>query len=168
MVNAPPEQKKKLMVLGAVAVAILLTVVVVVKVGPGSYSSASASGAKVGINDAVGVVDGRPEILRQVGRIAAARERRSYAGSEHRDPMVALATDGGEDDGYVPPPKKAPERLPDMVLEGIIWDTEKPVALIDGSEYRTGESVKGATIVSIGFNEVTLSYRSKTYVKTVE
>jgi hypothetical protein len=63
-----------------------------------------------------------------------------------------------------PKSQKQGIRPPQLSLEGIIWDPDNPMAVINGKVMGKGDSIKGARIVKIGQKSVTLVWRSK-YIK---
>ncbi len=57
-----------------------------------------------------------------------------------------------------------PLQPPKLVLKGIAWDETKPLALINGLLAKEGDTIQGATIVKIDFEQVVIRYRSKEFV----
>lgn len=57
-------------------------------------------------------------------------------------------------------------KLPELLLKGILWSglSERRVAIINGRYLKEGEKIKGATIVKIGKNTVTLELGTETWV----
>lgn len=52
-----------------------------------------------------------------------------------------------------------------VAVQGVIWDTDTPQAIIDGEVYKLGEALKGeqGEIVDIDKEGVTIKYRNKKY-----
>lgn len=114
-----------------------------------------------------GIVDSDPEYLDTVAEISKSREDQTYDGPEEKeDPLKDLirASDAVGRAQKAPPPVV----LPYMVLNGIVWDPENPVAMIDGVDFRRGDSIKGAKVVEIRPTHVALEYKSKRFVLTVD
>jgi hypothetical protein len=118
----------------------------------------------------VGLLDSDYRHLVTVGKISAALNQGEYESESVRDPMVApsgaLVVSRPTTDGERKAP--APTTLPNMWLSGIIWDSENPIARIDGVDLRVGDTHKKARVVEIRIDSVVLSFASKRYVLTVE
>jgi hypothetical protein len=119
----------------------------------------------------VGLLDSDYQHLVTVGKIGRASELSAYVAGDVRDPMVApsgalKASPSTQTDAADEAP--APITLPNMWLSGIIWDSENPIAMIDGRDLHVGDQVKGAKVVEIRIDSVVLSYASKAYVLTVD
>ena len=50
------------------------------------------------------------------------------------------------------------------MLKGIAWDETEPLALINDLVVKEGDTIQGARIVKIDFDQVTVQYRSKKFV----
>ncbi len=162
--------KRLIILLIGVGGALILTVVVRFALAGGIGSSASASDSGSWWSTAEdGVVDSRPEHLAAVARVSQSGQRQPYTGDTLRDPLVALATDrvvsNDVEEVYRPAPATT---LPYMALQGIVWDSESPVAMIDGDAFRIGDEIKGARITEIGIDRVVLMYRSMRFDLIVE
>lgn len=120
-------------------------------------------------NGPVGLLDADYQHLIAVGKIREASNLDQYEVGETKDPMVApsgaFRSQPVKTGSSAPPP---PKRLPNMRLSGIIWDSENPIAIIDGLDLRKGDKIKGARIVEIRADSVVLSYASKNHVLTLE
>ncbi len=159
--------KKRLVVLAGAA-ATLAVCVVLVFGGRDSSVSESASADGVG-GSTVGLLDSRPQHLADVARVARSRQRQPYDARATRDPMVALVRERS----VAPVPEPAdpgPTRpvRPPVRLDGIIWDESDPTALMGGNPYRVGDTVLGAKITEIDKESVTISYKGRLFVLTVE
>jgi hypothetical protein len=165
------KQKKKLVVMVGLLVA--FGVMLFIMYGPGSTgsgSSSSASATKGGMTEGrESLLDSDPEYLETVAKVARAREEKMYAAAGERDPMEALVKSGeGMSIGAEKVVVAAPVTLPPMVLNGIVWDPLTPIAMINGTDYRVGDSIKGAKVIEIGKQSVTFTYKSKRFVLTVD
>jgi hypothetical protein len=149
--------------------AMTMAVVTFLSSGDG-MDDVSASVGGVEWNGPVGLLDLDYRHLVAVGKASAAMTEVGYEHEGVRDPMVApsgvLATSRPASSGETKAP--APTTLPYMVLFGIIWDPESPIAIIDGVELRVGDTYKKARVQEIGIDSVVLSFAAKRYVLTVE
>ena len=57
--------------------------------------------------------------------------------------------------------KKAPEKKPDFVLSGIMYDPKKPEAMINDKIVKAGDTVDGATVVEIKRENVRMNYNGR-------
>lgn len=162
------ENKKKLgMVAGLMVV---LLVVLVVRFVMPSGASTDSAGAHGGFGRGrPSLLDSQPAYLETIARIARLQSEKTYDAGDMRDPMQPLIRERN-----APPAESRTENvplsteLPMMSLHGVIWDPENPIAIIDGLDLRVGDTIKGARIVEIGFDQVVLTYRSRRHVLTVE
>lgn len=131
-------------------------------------STATATGGGVA-GGGRSVVDSDPEYLETVAEIARSREERSYDAEPERDPMVALVLESDARASRIErEEKQTPVTLPAMTLGGIIWDAENPIAMINGTDVRPGDTIRGARVVSIGQDSVELTYKGKRFVLSLE
>lgn len=72
-----------------------------------------------------------------------------------KDPMYYKDTIFIPQRRRIPPPK--------IQLEGIIWDKDNPMAVVNGEVKEKGDYVKGAKIVKINKNSITILWRSRWY-----
>jgi hypothetical protein len=90
----------------------------------------------------------------------------SYAQNKIRDPF----------EPFLPQEKKGEETfqesgeeeypsLPEMDVEGILWGTDKPLAVIDGEVYGVGDTLKSidAKIFKIENNKIIIIYQGRLY-----
>jgi len=163
------QDKKKIgMVAGLMVV--LLVVLVMRFLLPGDSATDSA-GAGGGIGTCrPSLLDAHPTYLETIARIARMQSEKSYNAGETRDPMQPLIKERTTQRAEPRVTDEAPlsTELPRMSLHGVIWDPENPIAIIDGLDLRVGDTIKGARIVEIGFDQVVLTYRSRRHVLTVE
>ena len=62
-----------------------------------------------------------------------------------------------------------PVQPPKLVLKGIAWDETEPLALINDLVVKEGDTIQGARIVKIDFDQVTVGYVSKNFaIKLIE
>lgn len=117
----------------------------------------------------VGLFDSDYQHLVTVGKITRAENTGDYDAGDVRDPMVAP---GGALTAPAPVTTQAKVQesttLPPMWLDGIIWDPENPIAMINGLDLHVGDRIKGAKVVEIRIDSVVLSYKSKRHVLTVD
>lgn len=57
----------------------------------------------------------------------------------------------------------AGEGVSGLVLSGILWDAQRPVAIINGAMVQVGEELDGYRIVSIGRDAATMSDGAQTF-----
>lgn len=155
------------MLVGAAAVVVLVIGFKILMPGDRSGASAAAAGAP-GVVEAAGILDSRPQYLNTIAKIARACRPTEYDHTDLRDPTVPLVKEPTRRSSTNTAPRETEIVLPSMSFEGIVWDSANPVALIDGNAYRRGDEVKGARIVEVGTDRVTLSYRSRQFVLTVK
>lgn len=99
--------------------------------------------------------------------LASARRARNsfiYRDAGRRDPMVPLVVSA--------PGAKRKKRtyrpLPRLFLEGIVWSQRVPVAVINGTILEVHDSIRGAKVLQIRHDRVTLLYRSREFVLMLE
>jgi hypothetical protein len=119
----------------------------------------------------VGLLDTDYRHLVTVGKIATALRPEEYESEGVRDPMMApsgaLAAVRPRDSGDERPPE--PDTPPNMVLSGIIWDAENPIAMINGLDCQVGSFVEDKVkVVEIHIDSVVLTYKGRRIVLTVE
>ena len=161
----PRVPRRLLLPLGLTAGLIVVLIVWLKPIGFGRTSEAAAS---PGSQAASGLLDENPECLAAAAAIATARGPREYAVAGARDPMNPLVKERASRSQPAREPQEPTVTLPVRELEGIVWDDNNPVAMIDGVDLRIGDEIRGAKIKEIGFDRVVLVYRSKQFVLTVE
>ena len=64
------------------------------------------------------------------------------------------------------PPPKPPVIFPNLVINGVIWNTDRPQAIINNQVVDEGDNIEGLTIVKIRKNEIEVSLEgvAKKYV----
>lgn len=96
----------------------------------------------------------------------AEEERFIYASHDKRDPFVPLVDRYGRPVSVVEGGIQF--KISDMYLEGIIWDNEKPMAIINSEVVWAGNKVKGVTVEKIERDKVILSYQNETFELKIE
>lgn len=96
-----------------------------------------------------------------------AEARVEYVGADYRDPLElppALRAP------VAPPVEEVLERpgveveLPPLKVEGMVWGSERPQAIIDGEVFDIGDTVNGAKILDISKDGVILLYKNRSFV----
>jgi len=88
----------------------------------------------------------------------------TYSASHMRDPMqnlLPLDVSGTPDYSMGARPAAAPEPVqppPTLTVEGLLWGSAQPQAIIDGGVYRIGDSVSGSQILAIDQRGVTIDF----------
>ena len=85
-----------------------------------------------------------------------------------RDPFVPVIPITGE---HKPPDKPPPVYVPPVVaVQGILWGTDNPRAIIDGEVYAEGDKLKNieATLYKIKKNKAIIIYQDRPYTFTVQ
>ena len=94
----------------------------------------------------------------------------AYDAESLRDPMKSLlpqptavqaTSSQGQKVIAAPPPAPTP---PKGALQGMVWGTGNPQAIIDGEVYRVGDMMKGAKIVAITPDGVTVETQGTSFV----
>lgn len=62
----------------------------------------------------------------------------------------------------------AKEENKQFILSGIIYSKEKPIAIINGKSLTLGKEINGAKITEIKENEVTLDFKDRDIILTLE
>lgn len=102
----------------------------------------------------------------------AASETIAYTAATLRNPMVSLLPKPVEEPGAIlvetagSPPMETVRQPPAVVVQGVIWGSYRPQALIDGALYEVGDTIQNAQIVSIDRSGVTVSVHGATFALT--
>ncbi len=96
-----------------------------------------------------------------------------YSQTGYKDPFEPLIKEETDEKGrstketIIEEPKELPAS---MVVEGVLWGTDKPLAIINGEVYKVGDTIKGvgARIFKIEDNSVYIGYGEKIYKMKVE
>ncbi len=90
------------------------------------------------------------------------------AGYEYEDPFVPMLPKAV----VKPPPQQAMTvampvivTAPDLTIQGVLWGTDKPMAIINGQVYAVGAQLKGldGKVYKIENNTVTVMYKTKLF-----
>ncbi len=90
----------------------------------------------------------------------------AYTAQNLRDPLVSLLPTKPKPVEQKPklPLKEAGKpvlKLPELMVNGLIWGGSNPQAVINGKLYSVGEAVEGATVTAIAADGVTLEFEGK-------
>ena len=102
----------------------------------------------------------------------AASETITYTAAALRNPMVSLLPTLVEEPGMVlagtagDSPMETLRQPPAVIVQGIIWGSYRPQALIDGALYEVGDTIQNAQIVSIDRSGVTVNVHGATFALT--
>lgn len=83
-----------------------------------------------------------------------------YYGNKYRDPFKSL----------IPKDPKGNKKITsfEVNVEGIIWATDKPSAIIDGNVLNVGDTVSGAKIVEISKKGIVFSLGGEQFIVGVK
>lgn len=96
--------------------------------------------------------------------IKAAQEKTEYTAENLRDPFWRQQDYAPEQAKEVVPLAKEPEKpLPALTVQGIIWDSKRPQAIINNKVLNLGDTISEARITDINKNGVTVSFYSREY-----
>jgi hypothetical protein len=56
-------------------------------------------------------------------------------------------------------------QLPKLTIQGMVWNTKRPQAIIDGQVFKIGDTVKEAEIIGIDREGVKFLYKDKIFIK---
>ena len=79
-----------------------------------------------------------------------ARERVGYTRTGLRDPFLS-PFDKEKEEKRLKLDEERPRytKMPTLKIEGMVWNSPRPQAIINGEIFNIGESIKGATIIEI-------------------
>ena len=63
--------------------------------------------------------------------------------------------------GREPPKPEVP--LPIFQVNGLVWDTERPQAILDSQVINVGDTIKGCTVMDIDKNGILLNFQDRTF-----
>ena len=81
-----------------------------------------------------------------------------YTGASFRDPFERIMP---EPPAPEPEPEEADHFLESLRIQGIVWNSDQPTAVINGSIMGIGGAVGAAEVVVIGEDGVTLRYKGQ-------
>ena len=99
------------------------------------------------------------------GSMAAQAAAVEYTGAAHRDPFKSQLP--------VKQPAKTEEKLPIknepvtvdfLTVSGVVWNSERPQAIINGKVVTVGSEVGGAEVVAISEAQVQVRYKGQLFV----
>jgi hypothetical protein len=97
----------------------------------------------------------------------AANQGPAYTAQNLRDPLVSLLPKPKLPEQKPKPAvgeaEKAPLKLPELVVNGLVWGGSNPQAVINGKLYSVGEAVEGATLTAIAADGVTLEFQGQMF-----
>lgn len=53
--------------------------------------------------------------------------------------------------------------LPTFQVNGLVWDTERPQAILDSQVINVGDTLKGCTVINIDKNGILLNFQDRTF-----
>lgn len=99
------------------------------------------------------------EVEEQVGISNAT----SYNADGYRDPFMPQIKKEEKKKESVDSYAGTEVALPDFVIQGMVWSSDNPQAIIDGQVLRIGDEIKGAKILSISKEGVKFLFRGKIF-----
>ncbi len=84
----------------------------------------------------------------------AAYQKAHYYGGQYRDPFKSL----------IPKSPKVDRGELNLKVEGIVWNTDKPSAIIDGEVYHIGDLVSGAKIEGISKDGILVFFNGQNFL----
>ncbi len=91
-----------------------------------------------------------------------------YTADERRDPFISLINKSGEFKDNVP---SAQEELNELIetikVDGILWDDQMPLAMINKEIYKIGDIINQLKIVNITDESVVFGYADLTHTITI-
>ena len=97
---------------------------------------------------------------------------------QHRDDMQKFSYEGDKDpfsletrkivNEVIGEEKKASEIFEGLVLKGILWDSQRPLAIINGEVVGTGSFIKGVVVKRIAPDHVVLTVEGKEKLLFIE
>ncbi|MFH1655930.1 MAG: hypothetical protein ABH954_04915 [Candidatus Omnitrophota bacterium] len=90
-----------------------------------------------------------------------------YTADQYRDPLKSWLPDKEIEVGPVGPARPLRTEGPDgprFIIQGMVWDTDLPQAIIDGVVYKVGDQFQDAKILEISKDGVKLLYRDRIFI----
>jgi len=91
--------------------------------------------------------------------VKRAQQSLDYTSFKLRDPFMLTVPQ----EAILAQPKEATP-LPQFKIQGFIWGSSLPQAIIDGKVYGVGDVVDGAQIIQINKEGITFLYQGNTYI----
>ena len=81
-----------------------------------------------------------------------------YTGDKFRDPFESYLVQFSQE-------KEIPsQEFEKLQVKGVIWGSDRPLAIINNKVYKVGDSILGAKIVEINKRGILLDYKGKVYI----
>lgn len=91
----------------------------------------------------------------------------SYDASDLRDPFTTYlpqkSTEAPKEESLQP---QVEVKLPEMNIQGIVWQTTNPQVIIDGQVLKLGDTINGAKIIKITKEGISFLYQEKLFDRT--
>ena len=105
---------------------------------------------------------------REYGYTEPVKEKVSYAAENLRDPFKSYLPVEEEVPSVLPGEEEVqPEEeiiLPTFTVQGVIWGSSLPQAIIDDTVVKIGDVIEGARITNITRDNIELNYQGKDFV----
>lgn len=87
-----------------------------------------------------------------------------YTNDKSRDPFESqLPVDVTNPKPIKPEKGEVAINLPELKVEGVIWGTQIPLVIIEGSVLRVGDSIKEIQIIEIKKDRIEVLYEGRTF-----
>lgn len=96
-----------------------------------------------------------------VGQLGSAVAEVEYIGKDYRDPLQLPASLRAP---VAPEALGAEMELPSLRVEGMVWGSRRPQAIIGGSVYEKGDVVGEMEILDISKDGITLLYKDRKFI----
>jgi len=92
-------------------------------------------------------------------------EQIEYTASDTRDPFVCSLPEKPKEIlvQEISSRPEAENRLPEMNIQGIVWQSDNPQAIIDGQVVKVGDTIKEAKVIKIAKEGVSFVYQEKLF-----
>ena len=80
---------------------------------------------------------------------------------EIKDPLGTLNFPFNTDNSLFQKPTETEIPLPTLAITGIVWNTDRPQAIINGQVADVGDNFQNATVVAIRKNEIDVQFNGK-------
>ena len=108
-------------------------------------------------------LDEKTDYLPLIASVRQTRNSFVYGESGRRDPMVPLVVASG-----AKRKRRTYRSAPKLLLEGIVWSQDVPIAVINGTVLKEHDLIEGVEVLQIRRDRVTLLYRSREFVLMLE
>lgn len=87
-----------------------------------------------------------------------------YSADNFRDPfMPQIGKGSSESDRATSYGSTEETKFPDLKVQGMVWNSDMPQAIINNQVFNVGDEIEGAKIVEINKNGVRLIFKTKSY-----